>query len=134
MNEPYQRVHTQQDSNRSLYQNMALAVSVNVGIEALQEIGMQTAYRVAKRTNNNGLRNMLHNSLYIDSKVKDTGIVNPITGTNYYKKLPKNKLTHALGELPVFGMSTAKGRALRYGWAITGGLLGGTLLDKIRNS
>ena len=126
-NQPIQRINRQEDNNSTLYRNIAMHVGTGVAFQAGQEVILHTMYRKAKDP---AVKESLHTALYVDSTVEKMGIVNPITGTDYYAKLKDGKLKRAIGKISVFGQSTWKGRALGYGMAIGGGILSGALQTK----
>jgi|GEM_PF-4785382 len=127
-NQPIQRIHAQEDSNSTLYRNIGVHVGLGVAMQAGQEMTLQTLYRSTK---NPKLKESLRTALYVDSNIQESGIVNPITGTNYYAKMKEGKLKNLIGKIPVYGQSTFKGRALGYGMAVGGGILSGILQTQI---
>lgn len=127
MNEPIQQIHRREDSNSTLYRNMGIQVGVGLASQAVMEGAL---HGVHKYTTNDKIKQATHNALFVDGNVKSTGIVNPVTGTNYYDKLPEGRIKNVIGKIPAFGQSTLRGRAFGYGGAVVGGLIGGAIQTK----
>lgn len=104
MNEPLQRVHSQEDSSSlGIY---AKQIGINVGLSAASEFGVAYA---AKKVKHPEMKSMLHNAAH----------GKPTSGNQFMRTITA-------------GMSTKRGRALNYGMAIGTGLLMGAIQTKDR--
>lgn len=102
MNEPYNRVHKQEDSNSTLglyAKHIGIGLATSAGIEGGSVLG-------AKHIKNETLNQVFHNTAYAK---------------------PEGKYMSYLGA----GAATKKGRMVSYGSAIAGGILTAALSSNL---
>lgn len=119
MNEPYNRVHKQENSNSTLYTNIGTDIGIGLGTAAAID-----GYGVySKKTAKTPMQiQHVKDNYYTDYNVKQ---IADQLGTKFFEK--EGKVRNAIGKLPIYGPSTTKGRIFNYGTAIGAGLLTGAL-------
>lgn len=130
MNEPYQRVHSQDQSNSTLYRNIAVDVGAGLAITgAIDGLGI---YRNKKATTPEQ-KELVYQQHYADSNVKAVSQnLNELTQASFGRNLVPEKafdgkIGSKVGKIPVFNASSKWGRITGYGGSILGGALTGSL-------